>query len=118
PTLLRMALVEGGADFLASLVLPGGPEPHYRRWGREHEGMVWSRFQKEMDGRDVDDWIGNNGDATEEWPADLGYFIGYQIARAYYEQAEDKTAAVASLLALEEPDCILQESVYVGVSLP
>jgi len=110
-SLLSFALHEGCADFLAELILPGA-ESHYRTWGRQHENQIRERFLREMDGSERDDWFYNYGQASEDWPADLGYFVGARICEAYYDQAEDKTAAVRDLLAAKDAKEIWQESGY------
>lgn len=110
-TLLKHALIEGVADMVADLAMPGRDEPHYVTWGRAHEAEVWARFLDEMDREDVyGDWLGNNGDASEDWPADLGYFVGSEIAWAYYGRADDKDAAVRDLLLLRDPEAIFAAS--------
>lgn len=110
--LLLVALIEGGADFLGELLLPGRPEPEYRIWGRAHERKVWERFSREMHGRDWSEWSGNNGSDSADWPADLAYFVGYEIARAYYERADDPRQAVRDLLELRDREAILAASGY------
>lgn len=113
-TLLEVALMEGGADFMAELILPGSPVPQYRTWGDAHESEVWARFARDMKGSDVRNWIGNNARATKDWPAALGYYVGYQIAKAYYMKAPDKKKAIQDLIALKDADAILQQSGYAG----
>jgi len=117
-TLLAGALREGGADFLADLVAPRGTAPFYRTWGAAHEREVWETFAAEMHQTDWRGWIGNNGTATEAWPADLGYFVGYRIAQEYYARAADKPAAFRALLRLDDPAEILRESGYPGALAP
>ena len=43
---------------------------------------------------------------------DIGYWVGAQIAHAYYERARDKQAAVRELILLAEPERLLAESGY------
>jgi uncharacterized protein YjaZ len=43
------------------------------------------------------DWL-YNGNQSD--PADLGYFMGYQICKAYMKQATDKPKAIAEILEL------------------
>ncbi|RYY20223.1 MAG: hypothetical protein EOO04_20450 [Chitinophagaceae bacterium] len=43
-------------------------------------------------------WIANSDQETAERPADLGYLIGYQICKAYYENHSDKKQAVHDIL--------------------
>jgi hypothetical protein len=42
----------------------------------------------------------------------MGYWFGQQICQAYFDQAEDKRAAIADLMALENPERILELSGY------
>lgn len=111
-TLLRNAVIEGGADFLARLALPGAPEPHYVTWGRAHDRAVWTRFMAEKDGEDVGAWTGNSGFRSDDWTGDVGYYVGAEICRGYYAQAEDKAQAVRDLLQIRDPDAILAASGY------
>ena len=111
-TLLDWAIIEGGADFIADLLVPGLPTPDYRAWGEAHERLVWERFQKEMNSTDTSNWIANNDKATPEWEAVQGYYIGYKITKAYYEQAKDKKAALRNLIHIADPQAILRESKY------
>jgi hypothetical protein len=112
-TLLDVSVIEGGATFLADLVAPGRPTPYFLTWGAAHEHDVWARFAKEMTRDDVSDWIGNNGSAVRaDWPADLGYFVGYRICQAYYEQAADKREAIRDLIVLERAEAILSRAHY------
>jgi Predicted Zn-dependent protease (DUF2268) len=112
-TLLDVAEIEGGATFLADLAVPGRPAPYFLTWGAAHEREVWDRFAREMGRDDVSDWIGNNGTTGRpNWPADLGYFVGYQISKAYYERAANKRDAIRDLIVLESSEAILRQSHY------
>lgn len=111
-TLLKAALQEGSADFITMQALPDSTPPAHYRWGLENEAAIWGRFREQMAGKEVGEWIGNNGDATEQWPADLGYFVGARISQAYYDQAEDKTQAIHDLLNVSDPQKILEASGY------
>jgi hypothetical protein len=111
-TLLNTSVREGGAEFLAEIAspLPDARKPFYRAWGEAHADMVWTQFTSAMSGRDKRRWIGNNAEATDEWPADLGYFIGYEIARGYYDRAASKEDAIRDLLAIRDARAILAAS--------
>ena len=111
-SVLRAAVVEGGADFLARLALPDSPEPVYASWGRAHDRAVWDRFMAEKDSTDYSEWSGNSGFQSEEWVGDLGYYVGAEIARGYYEQAANKAVAVRELLAMRDVEAILAASGY------
>ncbi|GJL94478.1 MAG: hypothetical protein DHS20C05_08830 [Hyphococcus sp.] len=110
---LRGALQEGSADFLAGLALPDHEKPHYYQWGLEREEEIWRRFEQEMLGDNYKNWIGNNSTVDDEnWYADLGYFIGARISEAYYEKAEDKQEAIKDLLFVNDAAAILEKSGY------
>ncbi|HEX2835193.1 MAG TPA: DUF2268 domain-containing putative Zn-dependent protease [Thermoanaerobaculia bacterium] len=96
--LLFGVMIEGGAEFLADLVLPAPRKPFFREWGEAHAEQVWTKFEADHASMDWSGWIGGNAKATEAWPADLGYYVGYELARAYYDRAADKKAAIRELL--------------------
>lgn len=116
--LLARVLREGSADFVAELMLDAGPlDLNYLTWGRAHARQVWERFQRdraaEADGADrIGDWLYNYAQDDPDWHADLGYSLGYEISKAYWQQADDKPRALAELLALDDPEAILAASGY------
>ncbi|HUP89975.1 MAG TPA: DUF5700 domain-containing putative Zn-dependent protease [Longimicrobiales bacterium] len=111
-TLLSGAIREGTAVYLAEIAMPMTTQPYFMTWGAAHENEVRERFLKEQDSSDWSQWIGNNGSASEEWPADLGYFIGYRIAENYVNRAADRKQAIRDLLLLQDPKVVLQRSGY------
>lgn len=111
-TVLRNAILEGGADFLAELAMPGAPPSHYTTWGRANDRAVWTRFMAEKDSREIGHWTGNSSFRADDWTGDLGYYVGAEIARGYYERAADKEQAIRDLLKLRDPDAILAASGY------
>ena len=50
------------------------------------------------------------GNRSKDRPADLGYYIGYEIAKAYYEQEEDKLVALDNLLNVKMYKKVLKKS--------
>lgn len=116
-TLLADAIREGTAVYLAQLVEPLTTPPHFMRWGRAHEAEVRARFLAEQDTSDLGQWIGNNSTATEDWPADLGYFIGYRIAEQYVAHSPDRDRAIRDLLVNPDPKAILDRSGYASMPL-
>jgi hypothetical protein len=111
-TLLSAAIREGSAVYLAQLAMPLANPAHFMTWGAAHEAQVRERFLKEMSGKDISQWIGNNGRASAEWPADLGYFIGYRIADEYVKRSADRMQAIRELLRVENARQILEKSGY------
>ncbi len=67
------------------------------------------RFLDDANKKDVSAWL-YNGVGTPEKPGDLGYWVGYRIAKAYYDKAPNKRVALRTLLDLKDPVAILTES--------
>ena len=63
-----------------------------------------------MHGTETTGWL--YGNPPPGRPADLGYFIGYRIAEAYYAQAADKAAALRDILRVQDVERILAASGY------
>ena len=113
-TLLRGVLTEGGADFIGELTSGRHTNAPAHAFGNAHEAEVWRRFEHDMQGTDDRDWIANGASdrVSVAWVADLGYYVGYQIAKAYYERAADKRQAIRDLIELNDPEEILRSSGY------
>ncbi len=116
-TLLQNVVSEGTADFVASLVVA---EPNVRqttdRWdyGCRNEEMLSARLIREADLKITGPWMFDHAPSTG-WPPDMGYWIGYRIAQAYYNRASDKTAALRDMLAVTDFDAYLKASGYPGL---
>jgi len=111
-TLLRQALSEGFADFVANSVLGrvNLSEVERHSFGVKNEGIIWAEFKTVMNGGDFKPWM--YGAGGEGRPNDLGYWLGKRIAQSYYEKAEDKKKALEELLYLKDPQSILLTSGY------
>lgn len=110
--LLAAALNEGSADFLAELI--SGQHiinPAYT-YGDAHEGELWSEFQVAMDSANTSAWMYQGDRAPPGRPADLGYWMGYKISKAYYDRTADKRAAVKEILLFTDPKAFLAASGY------
>lgn len=106
-TVLELALIEGGAEFVTELLL-GHPAYTYFSpliEGRERE--IETAFAADLDDTDLSDWFYNS---TLEEPADLGYWVGYRIAQAYYANAVDKQAALRDILMVTDAHAFLAAS--------
>lgn len=112
-TLLARALREGGADFITELVTGRNINAHVHEWAVPRRAELWAEFRERMGGTETAGWLYDT--SRQDRPADLGYWMGYEIARAYYELAEDKRQAIAEILGsgLEAED-FLQRSGYAG----
>jgi hypothetical protein len=113
PTVLKVSLIEGGANFLAELATrPFVSGLGYQRYGDAHEAQLWTQFRQDMHGADLHRWISNYMESDNLGIPDLGYWAGYKIAAAYYARASDKKAAVRDLILLRDPERIWRESGY------
>ncbi len=115
-TLLRQSLGEGIADFLSELAVgPWAANTPRQIYGRAHEREVWIDFRDEMaTDSTIRTWMYNGGVPPDKnhGAVDIGYWVGYRIAAAYYARAADKRAAVRDLLELRDPVAVLRESGY------
>lgn len=106
-TVLEVSLIEGAAEFVTELV-SGAPAYAYFTdmvAGRELE--IETRFAAEHQAADLSAWVYNS---TADAPGDLGYWVGYRIAKAYYQQADDKAAALRDILGLTDAEAFLAAS--------
>lgn len=109
PTLLRAALREGVADFLSELGTGRHINRHVHAWAEPRAAGLWAEFRQAMDGSDYTGWLYDT-QAGDGRPADLGYWMGYRIARAYYRRAADKRVAVRDMLHIEDEYAFLEAS--------
>lgn len=112
PSLLRGAINEGMADFLAELTTGQLPNQRLQAYGLAHEKEIWTDFSKEMAGKSWRNWIANADQETADKPADLGYFVGYRICQNYYQEMADKKQAVHDILTISDYPAFLAKSRY------
>jgi Predicted Zn-dependent protease (DUF2268) len=98
--LLSYCLHEGAADFVSELLLRQPVVSPYMTYGKANEKKVWQDFEKEMNGREIKNWLYNASDAPGG-NADLGYFIGYVICKSFYEKAKDKNQALKDIIEMD-----------------
>lgn len=110
-TLLGASLGEGAADFIAELISGKHIVNPAYAYGDARERELWAEFRAVMDSTDTGNWL-YQGDKAKDRPADLGYWMGYKIAKAYYDKATDKRAAVKEILRFTDPRAFLQASGY------
>jgi uncharacterized protein YjaZ len=108
-TLLELSLNEGIADFLTELVMGTHPYEKLYKYGYQNEKKLWKRFKKKMNSTDTSEFLYNV--STSNTP-DLGYFIGYRIAQAYYNKVLDKTKAIQVMMTTKDLKSIYQLSGY------
>jgi hypothetical protein len=108
-TVLKQSLVEGGAELIAELISGQVADVHLQQWTKGREREIDEAFLWEAESKYLSHWF-YNGVGTPEKPGDLGYWVGYRIAKAYYLKASDKRLALKTLLELNDPKAILADS--------
>jgi len=100
PTLLYQSLLEGGAELIGELTSGGVINPQLGAWTRGRECAIEREFKKDAFGTDLSHWM-YHGVGTRDRPGDLGYWVGYRIAKAYVANAGDRKQAIADLLDVD-----------------
>lgn len=109
-SVLRASLTEGGAEFLAELISGSVSYGHLPKATHGRELELETQFLADIDRKAQGSvWL-YNGMGTAERPGDLGYWVGYRIAKAYYRQAKDKRAAVREIIEVQDPKAFLAKS--------
>jgi hypothetical protein len=111
--LLGKSIAEGSADFVGELICGGMINEHLHKYGNPRERELWVEFKREMDGRELGNWL-FQGDRAKGRPADLGYYVGYKICESYYQHAADKKAAIKDILEISDFKTFLKASGYEG----
>lgn len=108
-TLLSQSVKEGSADLLAELISGRHINDHIHAWANPRAAELWTEFRGRMHDGDLAGWLYNGGDSGDR-PGDLGYWMGYRIAAAYYARATDKRQAIHDILNITDFDAFLASS--------
>lgn len=111
-TLLRFAMVEGAADFMAELLAGHHIDESAKPYADSHEQELWESFRRVMNGTATQDWLYNSGQVKPGLPPDLGYYEGYKVCQSYLQSHKDKPAALRRILEMEDASAVLAESYY------
>ncbi len=108
-SLLQACLKEGSADFIAELISGKHINGHVHDFANPREKELWLEFKSKMLEKSYDGWLYSS---VEGRPNDLGYWIGYKITKAYYDQAADKQQAIEDILTIKNEQKFLAASGY------
>lgn len=111
-TVLETSLTEGIAELIAELTSGSISNAHLLRYTAGRELEIERAFLADANKTDLSAWL-YNGHGTPEHPGDLGYWVGYRIAKSFYNRSPDKQAAVRELIIMEDPQDILRRSGWV-----
>lgn len=107
--LLEACLREGSADFVSELISGKHINNHIHEFADPREKELWLEFKEVMYGNKKDGWLYSQAPGR---PNDLGYWIGYKIAKAYYDQAPDKKRAIKEIIRMRNGRKFLEDSGY------
>lgn len=111
-TLLSIAIQEGSADFIPEQLLGLQNDKGVFAYGKQHECELWTLFQKDLKNNGpISNWFYAT---VKNRPADMGYFIGAQICKAYYDRMHNKKEALKDILKSTDYKKLVQESHYDG----
>lgn len=106
-TVLQASMMEGAAELVAEVISGDVAYAHLRAIvvGRELE--IEMAFVADQDKTDLSAWLFNG---TAEQPGDLGYWVGYRIAKAYYRNAADQRQALRDIIDMTDAKAFLAAS--------
>jgi hypothetical protein len=107
--LAYLILKEGIPEFIALLVYPDGPKGNHFTYGELHEKELKEKLKNELWQKDYAYWIYNAAVATST-PKDLGYFMGYCIARDYYRNHESDEDVIQSIIEITDAKAFIKKS--------
>lgn len=111
-SILTETLMEGSAEFISHFILKKEFRTKKYEYGYENECDLWKEIKLDIENdTNYDKWFGSY--SNNKHP-DMGYFIGYRIIEAYYEQADNKEQALVDIIRLTHPEEILNKSNYDG----
>lgn len=112
-SLLDIAIVEGSADFIATLILGElTMNSAIYEYGEANQKELWKEFKNDLISNkkyNETDWFYNYQSGR---PADLGYYIGYKIAESYYNNAIDKKRAIKEIIEMNDSKEFLKNASY------
>lgn len=109
-TVLRATLTEGAAELVGELTSGSVSYGHLPAMAHGRETSLETAFLADIDKTALGSaWL-YNYPGTAEQPADLGYWIGYRIAKSYYLRTDDKRAALRDMIEMRDPKAFLAKS--------
>ncbi len=99
-SLLSQTMIEGAAEFIATVALHTDSPNEQIAFGRLHDEEIRKAYAKEMFSSNFDNWIWNSADNAFNM-RDLGYYVGYAICEKFYRLSVDKKQAIKTLIELD-----------------
>jgi hypothetical protein len=115
PTVLEGSLIEGIAEFVGEMISGDVAYSQFKTAPPADLKALETDFVADEDKTDLRKWLYNG---TAEKSGDIGYWIGYRIAKSYYQHATDKRQAFREILQMTDPKAFLAKSGwYPGIEL-
>ena len=73
---------------------------------------LWDEFLKAKDNTSWEPWLYTS--KVQSRPKDLGYWMGYKITQAYYNNMVDKEKAIDDIMSITDFNAFLEKSGYNG----
>lgn len=109
--LLYSCIREGACDFIGELITGSHINKGMKKYADAHEAELWQEFKNMICQEDRSAWLYNGGSVKDK-PADLGYYIGYKICEAYYQNSRDKRQAIVDIIEMDNAMDFLVKSGY------
>jgi len=112
--LVGYCLHEGAADFIGEKIAGDHLNKLQYEYGSKHEKEVWNYFKQDAiaDEDYHKHWLYNPNMKDRPYPPDMGYYVGYKICEAYYNQAKDKSLALIDIINIKDFDAFAKQSKY------
>lgn len=101
------SLLEGAAEFIGEMISGDAAYGDFRASTKGDEKEIESKFAADQEKTHFSDWLDNT---TPGKPGDLGYLVGYRIAKSYYQHATNKRAAIHDIILMNDPHAFLGKS--------
>lgn len=109
--MLGMCLREGGAEFFTSLVLGDITQDKALEYIEKNEIQLKKQFITDLETQNQEFWLWDSIDQNS-YPKLLGYAMGYEICKEFYENSADKSTALQDILKMEDAEDFLKSSGY------
>ncbi len=98
--LLFKCVNEGIAEFISCHIMETPSNSPAIAYGFDNEERIKAAFVKDMFQKEVKYWLWSS-QKNEFGVRDLGYYVGYAIAKRFYDNAENKMAAIKTMIELD-----------------
>lgn len=109
--MLGICLREGGAEFFTSLVLGEITQDKALEYIEKNETQLKKQFLSDLETQNQEFWLWASIDQNS-YPKLLGYAMGYEICKEFYENSDDKSTALQDILKMEDAEGFLKSSGY------